>query len=274
MDNNILVSEIGERINAYRASVGLTSLLLDPTISKICQIHTDNMATGRIPLGHQGFSSRADLLLKRLSGTKAAENVAFGPNAAEHIVSGWLSSEAHKRNIESDCNLMGIACSSNTVGGVYVSQIFIKADALPVVSIVPPSVCYDGKGNQVPFLASESLLKLVNNHRSCKDLHPLKRNGQLDEIAKNYIIDYSGERQIFDHSGFEQRAVEALNKCGGTAYVENIAKGPADSQKVFDSWLKSTQHADHIEGDFDQTGIAIGGSEESGYIYVQLFVES
>ena len=39
--------------------------------------------------------------------------------------------------------------------------------------------------NQVPFLASDELLILVNEHRSDQELVPLKRNELLDEIAKN-----------------------------------------------------------------------------------------
>lgn len=272
MEKNTIINEMLEKINAHRSSRGLSPLMLDVSINKICQIHTNNMASGHIPLGHQGFSSRADILLKRLKGTKATENVASGPPDSGQLVRSWLTSDAHRKNIESDCNLTGIACTFTDDGAVYVTQIFIKSIPSSMVSLVPPSIYYDGKGNQVPFLAADELLILVNEHRSDQELNPLKRNEQLDEIAKNYIVEYAGERQAFDHSGFELRAFEAIKKCNGVAYVENIAKGPSDHTAVLEKWMQSPEHAAHLMGDFSQTGLAVGGSDKSGYIYVQLFL--
>ena len=274
MNERKLVNEIWQKINDHRRSKGLSDLDMKSEITEVCQIHTDNMAFDRIPLGHYGFSSRADILLKRLHGVKAAENVIFGPPIAEQLIQGWLLSDAHRRNLEGDYSLTGIAVSPHSSGSVYVSQIFLKTIQLATISAMPPSVYYDGNGNQVPFLSMEPLLEMVNLFRREKNLQPLHQNEQLEEIAKNYIIDYIGKRQAFGHSGFSNRAEEALNRCEGISYVENIAKGPADATAVFESWINSQAHSEHLKGTFDQTGIAIGGSDEDGYIYVQLFLES
>ena len=76
------------------------------------------MASGRTPLGHEGFSSRIQSISNQLGGpiTRSAENVAYGSKSAKEVVSNWLNSPGHRQNIEGEFNLTGIGVARNKRG--------------------------------------------------------------------------------------------------------------------------------------------------------------
>jgi uncharacterized protein YkwD len=85
------------------------------------------MANKKIPFGHDGFDGRMERLSKQLKPTYSfAENVAMGATTAQEVVTQWLNSPGHKKNIEGDYNLTGIGIVKGKDGNLYYTQIFIN----------------------------------------------------------------------------------------------------------------------------------------------------
>lgn len=89
------------RINAARRAEGLRPLAPDPRLMQAAQAHACDNA-GRRRMSHQGGdgSDLRDRLRRAGYGFSAAnENVAMGQRSAEAVVSGWMASDGHRRNI-------------------------------------------------------------------------------------------------------------------------------------------------------------------------------
>jgi uncharacterized protein YkwD len=119
--------EILKYVNMHRDSMNLPPLKMDSIISKAALSHSTNMATGKIPLGHEGFEERMGVLLKVLKpANAAAENVADGKVDARQVVNLWLHSPGHRKNIEGGYNITGIGIAKGNDGNLYFTQIFIN----------------------------------------------------------------------------------------------------------------------------------------------------
>ncbi|MDN5204988.1 CAP domain-containing protein [Fulvivirgaceae bacterium BMA10] len=121
-----LSNEILVLINEYRASIGKGPLSLESNIIHQAQVHSNDMASGSVSFGHDGFSERVDAIKSVIGGNAWAENVAYGYPDAASVVNGWLNSPGHKRNIEGDYNLTGIGTAKSKDGQLYYTQIFLK----------------------------------------------------------------------------------------------------------------------------------------------------
>lgn len=118
--------QIHDRINQHRIQQYLPALQINPHIQVVAVQHAQDMANGKVGFGHQGFEDRARLLLGKLGGKSAAENVALAPADAHKIVQNWLESSGHRNNIEGHFNLTGIGIAKGSDGRVYCCQLFIE----------------------------------------------------------------------------------------------------------------------------------------------------
>ena len=72
--------------------------------------HSKNMAEGKVPLGHDGFSERHKAV--PFFTRSFSENVAFNYNCGDPVevaVNGWINSPGHRKNMLSQSNICGIA---------------------------------------------------------------------------------------------------------------------------------------------------------------------
>jgi uncharacterized protein YkwD len=114
-------------VNLDRKSKGLKPLQLNKVESSLAEQHSRDMASGKVPFGHDGLNDRARAIQKQLgSVTAVGENVASGPMTAKEAVDGWLHSPGHKRNIEGDFTLTGIGWAKGQNGVIYFTQIFSR----------------------------------------------------------------------------------------------------------------------------------------------------
>jgi uncharacterized protein YkwD len=124
-----LEQSIYQQVNQYRKSRDLPPLTLDSRISEQSRIHSDAMASGRVPFSHNGFDDRVKALSRSIPYRSAAENVAYNQgysNPGKQAVEGWIKSPGHRKNMEGNFNLTGIGVSKNAKGEYYFTQIFIK----------------------------------------------------------------------------------------------------------------------------------------------------
>jgi Uncharacterized protein with SCP/PR1 domains len=122
-----LERDILNLVNEYRKSRKLPPLSNNAAMEYQARMHSMNMATLRIPFGHQGLSFRMKYIKEKVSGvTEVAENVAYGNLSAKAVVQGWLKSPGHKKNIEGNYKYSGVGVARNAQNQVYFTQIFAK----------------------------------------------------------------------------------------------------------------------------------------------------
>ncbi|MBD2343333.1 CAP domain-containing protein [Anabaena subtropica] len=114
-----------QQINQYRQSQNLKPLTRNASIDEQARIHSQNMASGKVPFSHQGFDQRTKAL--NMPYKSASENVAYNQDrdSATRAVQSWLQSSGHLANIKGNFNETGIGVAVNAQGVVYLTQIFI-----------------------------------------------------------------------------------------------------------------------------------------------------
>jgi uncharacterized protein YkwD len=113
-------------VNKYRQSKKLPPLQSNPAMEYQARRHSMDMATHRIPFGHQGLTFRIKYISEKTGVTQVGENVAFGNLSAESVVDGWLNSAPQRKNLEGNYKYTGIGVSRNMQNQIYFTQIFAK----------------------------------------------------------------------------------------------------------------------------------------------------
>ena len=132
-EHTTIALQVHELVNEHRVSQGLDTLVWNDTIAMVCYEHSQDMADGIVPFGHDGFTDRVDHIAQELGITIAAagENVAYNSNMsdpAQSAVTAWLGSTGHRQNIEGNYRLtgVGVACPNNDSLTFYFTQIFVR----------------------------------------------------------------------------------------------------------------------------------------------------
>lgn len=122
-------------INQYRQSKGLVALVWNDTIANAARGHSDDMATGEVAFGHEGFFDRINGLRSTMNVLGAAENVESNngfPDPATIAVQGWIKSPGHLANIENATyNQTGIGIARKSDGTYYFTQEFVEIASTP-----------------------------------------------------------------------------------------------------------------------------------------------
>lgn len=122
MQNEVLV-----HINQYRQQHGLAKLAMDQNLVREAKQHSTDMASHRMPFGHQGFATRINHAHTQIKNSGAgAENVAYNYKDARTVVQQWVLSPGHKRNIVGNYNLTGIGIARDKQGKLYYTQLFLR----------------------------------------------------------------------------------------------------------------------------------------------------
>ena len=122
-----LEKAVNQQINQYRSSKNLPPLSVDPRITQIARIHSENMANGKVRFSHDGFEGRAKAIT--IPYQSVAENVAYNMGYSDPVrkaVDGWIKSEGHRKNMEGQFNLTGIGIAKNAKGEYYFTQLFVR----------------------------------------------------------------------------------------------------------------------------------------------------
>jgi uncharacterized protein YkwD len=103
----------------------MAPLILDDSLSGIAQGHSDAMASGKVPLGHDGFAARTDAIRHLFpSAGGMGENVTFAVDA-EEAVESWWTSEGHQANTTGEYSHTGIGATLKD-GFWFCTQIFVR----------------------------------------------------------------------------------------------------------------------------------------------------
>jgi uncharacterized protein YkwD len=115
------------RINAYRQTKGLPAFVWNEAIAVQARIHSQNMANGAVPFGHNGFAAR--IIATKITYASAAENIAYNmgyADPAKQAAAGWFTSPGHEINIRGNFNLSAVGVARNAKGQVYFTQLFMR----------------------------------------------------------------------------------------------------------------------------------------------------
>lgn len=112
-------------INKHRESKGLSPLTFNAIVASEARRHSTNMASKRVPFGHQGMSTRTKSITGKIKNVQiVSENVARGQMTAQQVVNLWLKSPGHKKNIEGKYKYTGIGVARDRKSDLYFTQIF------------------------------------------------------------------------------------------------------------------------------------------------------
>ena len=125
-------NEVFDLVNQHRASIGLEPLEWNGTIAVECRAHSSNMASGSVPIAHDGFDQRAANIGDTIPYTLIGENVAYvdigsSGSPASLALNGWLNNPPHRENIEGNYNLTGVGVAKDG-SKYYFTQIFVNSN--------------------------------------------------------------------------------------------------------------------------------------------------
>ena len=98
------IRDLVRLVNAHREKAGCNELVWMDPIAAVAQKHSDDMVA-RGYFSHvslEGTTPFQRLERAGLRFIRAAENIAAGQQTAEQVMTSWLNSPGHRRNIE-DC---------------------------------------------------------------------------------------------------------------------------------------------------------------------------
>jgi len=129
LDGSGMERAVARLVDAHRAARRLPALAYDTAIAAIARAHSRDMARRTIPMGHDGFRHRADLVARIIPFKAFAENVALNDYPAARTVrvavTGWLASPHHLENIEGKYDVTGVGIVRAPDGTYFYTQLFV-----------------------------------------------------------------------------------------------------------------------------------------------------
>ena len=119
-----LESQVRVYVNWHRGKVHKPMFETLKVFHQQAVIHSENMANGTVPFGHEGFDERARAIIEVLGEGEVRENVARGFKFASSVVQVWLDSPADRSNIEGDFKYSDVGVYQSPSGEYFFTQLF------------------------------------------------------------------------------------------------------------------------------------------------------
>lgn len=116
-------------VNNERTKHGLSPLKVWQVLTYHAREHSRDMAEGEVDFGHDGFTTRAQAVFRRMGLKSFGENVAYNylyDDPLKKAVDGWMKSPKHRDNILGEYNDTGIGIAYSSEGRCYLTQLFSK----------------------------------------------------------------------------------------------------------------------------------------------------
>ncbi len=277
-------------INQYRLSKNLPPLKLNPQITQQARIHSERMAAGIIPMGHENLEQRLKIISFTTPHDKGVENIATHEDTSDPVqatIKQWFNNPQNLKNIAGKYDETGIGVAQNNQGQYYFTQILIKEKPSIITrspeinnSLEPwktPEPLLEKASQDGQFLIAleQEINRRVNQYRLSKNLPPLTMNAEISHVARLHSQDMASKKTTFSHDGFDKRAKTVGKTIPYQSFAENLAyvKGYPDLADVaVKGWINSPGHRKNMEGNFNLTGIGIAKNSEGEYYFTQLFL--
>ena len=115
--------QVVEIVNAERKKQNLAPLSVDESLMKSCDIRAKELVNSFSHTRPDGSSCFTSI---ETNYNAAGENIAYGQNSAQAVMTSWMNSEGHRNNILSDkYTHIGVGCYENG-NRLYWVQLFIR----------------------------------------------------------------------------------------------------------------------------------------------------
>lgn len=126
-------ARVHQLVNAHRASNGRAALAYDASISAIARVHSQNMANGSVPFGHDGFDTGYNNRVSQISAIMSisawSENVHWNQGYSDPpgvCLTGWQNSPGHNTTMLNRLyNRAGVGAARTSSGIWYFTQIYV-----------------------------------------------------------------------------------------------------------------------------------------------------
>ena len=118
-----MTSEMAQGVNANRQANGLSALSLNEKLNAAALAHACDMAANTIHghTGSDGSTPRNRIRANGFNDRSSYENVAWDFPRVVQVVTGWMNSPGHRRNmLQNNVEEMGIGIASGPKGPQYV----------------------------------------------------------------------------------------------------------------------------------------------------------
>jgi uncharacterized protein YkwD len=118
------------RIDDLRAAAGLSRLGADDLLGRLAREHCQDMADGRVSIGHAGFEGRVEIILDAYPAGLVGENVAYNQGYTDPVgaaIDGWLASQPHRRNLLGDFDRAAIGAEERD-DRWYFTHLLVRLD--------------------------------------------------------------------------------------------------------------------------------------------------
>ena len=120
--------QVLDLVNTERTKRGLSPLTLDSNLSSVATKKSQDMASKHY-FSHTSptYGSPFDMMEQfGISYRSAGENIAKGQKTPQEVVTAWMNSEGHRKNIlSSNFTKLGVGIAKDSNGTIYWTQMFI-----------------------------------------------------------------------------------------------------------------------------------------------------
>lgn len=119
------------KVNQHLQQQGLKPLKSHPRLWRLARQHSQNIASGKVPYGHNGFDFRSSHAITILKVSNFAENIAIGVgnDPTSWVFNQWINSPEHHRNLAAGHELTGIGVARDARNRFVVTQVYATTAA-------------------------------------------------------------------------------------------------------------------------------------------------
>ncbi len=275
--------------NREREKEGRPPLKLSEELTKAALAHAKDMAEHH-KLDHKGSDESTVVDRVKRQGYAyvwVGENIAYGQKDVTEVMTTWMESPAHHKNILGEFTELGGARLKDDKGVIYwcvdlggpvpklepseadPAAVQIRSESREERQKPPRNP--DSKEKPVQSKSEKpvdptasALLAAHNREREKESLPPLKLSEKLTQAALVHAKDMA-EHHTLDHTGSDKSTVVERVKRQKYPYIlvgENIADGQRDVAEVMTTWMESPGHRKNILAEFTEMGGAMVKDEE------------
>ncbi|HBE19845.1 MAG TPA: CAP domain-containing protein [Cyanobacteria bacterium UBA11149] len=141
---------------------------------------------------------------------------------------------------------------------------------------VPDSTIARNPNSREYAKLEESVHQEINRYRQSRNLPPLTLNAAISKEARLHSEAMARGKVPFSHKGFPERITAIAQKIPYRSAAENVAYNQGYSnpeQQAVEGWIKSENHRQNMEGNFDLTGIGVSKNDRGEYYFTQVFIK-
>lgn len=236
-----LVKSLIEAHNEERAAADLPPLERNEQLEAAAEAHARDMAENEM-MSHEGSDKSEPAERVERAGyhyRETAENVARGQRTVGEVITGWMESPKHKKNILGPYSEIGVARVKSKRGESYWCAVF---------------------GRPWPSLTAEKataeLIELLNREREKAKKPLLTVNEDVQAAAQAYADDMAAQDTFSPKSDAGKTPAERIQKRGYPLQRlgAQAAASTGSPEETLRSWLESAQARGTLMSDFRDVG--------------------